>query len=88
MVIFHGKLLNNHLLIAWWIFPWQTVSHNQMVHDNITLLFRTNLRMRPQNPDLRLNQAFFGHALQGSDGGTAVEVPGDILWQHSNGKTW
>jgi hypothetical protein len=20
-----------YLLIAWWIFPWQTVSHNQMV---------------------------------------------------------
>lgn len=25
--------------------------------------------------NLRLDQAFFGHALQGSDGGTAVEVP-------------
>ena len=23
------------VLIAWWIFPWRTVSHNQMVHDNV-----------------------------------------------------
>ena len=26
-----------YLLIAWWIFPWQTVSHNQMV-----TLYNTN----------------------------------------------
>ena len=24
-------MLNNQRVIAWWIFPWQTVSHNQML---------------------------------------------------------
>ena len=40
-----GEQLGLPFLIAWWIFPLQTVSHNQMVYnhnDRIIILYHNN----------------------------------------------